>query len=386
MISTLLALLLCKQLKDITRWTGLVLMTCGVFSFGAGVAAYIYKSYMLPGAVDAFTSAFHTTGGVLTSYLQDCIAPTALFMLVTGIFSICFSSAVILMPRLIPSLYRKGSAELDICDAKSRELVKGAVYLLLIAVALSAVFYRLDSFRKDFEANDFNAVIAKMRNTGTQTRIIPARGETIYLFQVKIRDSKTGKPAAGVHLDVSGKSEPSGKGISCTGITDDTGSAKFFLDKGSFRLKVLPLDFPPEYKIPEPYDFDLKTSGITITTLNLENLLDAAAKRNGFAEIEVLDRDNNPVPNLPLKIDAPVVRPDCPDNMYSYTNADGIAVFKVGEGSYKVSFAEASFPARFVLPFPFDINVVASETSRYTIRLSDAADKSRKSKPSGSLR
>jgi hypothetical protein len=91
----------------------------------------------------------------------------------------------------------------------------------------------------------------------------------------------------------------------------------------------------------------------------------------GIAEIEVLDKDNEPVPNLDLAVEGIVAAPGFPNNVLSITNSEGISVFKLNEGNFKVGFSETTFPEQYIVPSSIDVKVTANTVTRYTIRLAE---------------
>ena len=121
--------------------------------------------------------------------------------------------------------------------------------------------------------------------------------------------------------------------------------------------------------LPSPFFFYLKSVGTTIITINLQKISEASKQKLGIAEIEILDKDNLPVPNIEFSVQSPVFSHDSPDYIYSYTNSEGIAVFRLNEGEYKINFVEAKFPKNLKLPDPIDISISYNTLNRYTIKL-----------------
>ena len=210
------------------------------------------------------------------------------------------------------------------------------------------------------------------------TQVIPAKEDTIYDLEIKIVDKSDGKPVPGAKINISGTSSLQKKDFNLTLSSDNSGIISSTLDKGTFRLSFVPEGFPSNYNMPAPFFYDLKDSGKTMMTINLES-----DKYNneqwGIAEVEVLDYDNKPVPDIEIQLDGRVPAPGNPDKISSVTNSEGIAVFKVDSGSYKAVFPETSFPAKYKLQSPINIEVSADTASRYTLRLASATSPSSQS-------
>ena len=63
-----------------------------------------------------------------------------------------------------------------------------------------------------------------------------------------------------------------------------------------------------------------------------------------------------------------------PDAGTAYTNDEGIAVFKVAPGSYKIGFNALNFPEDLAHPQPVTIEVVEGETTQKTIPIGTEVD------------
>jgi 5-hydroxyisourate hydrolase-like protein (transthyretin family) len=249
----------------------------------------------------------------------------------------------------------------------SRRALRNFLYIFTFIIIITAIGYKFYTLKKDFEANDFGVIISRVRSVNTVTKIIPAKNDVIYALHVKLLDSKTNKPVKNTQINISGKS---GNSLNQTASTDSDGMAKFTLDKGTFRLSFISYNFPQEYNMPSPFFVDLKSIGTTIITVNLD-ASEASKQKWGIVEVEVLDKDNKPVPNLQLATQGLVLAPGYPNNIFSYTNSEGIAVFKVNEGACKINFTGSKFPAQYQIPPYIDASVVPDAVTRYTIRLVD---------------
>jgi hypothetical protein len=248
--------------------------------------------------------------------------------------------------------------------------IKYVTCSILFTIIISVLTYKFYIFKKEFYSNDFPVVISKIKNANTITQVISARDTVIYTLLIKIVDKKTHDPVPNVEVNVSGQSSTQSKSFNQTLTTDDLGEARYSLDKGTFRVSFAATHFPTEYQLPSPFYFDLKTAGTKIITINLEN----TPKNNqdwGIAEIEVLDKENKPVPDLDLSVQGVVTAPGFPNNVFSITNSEGISIFKLNEGNFKIGFDETSFPEQYVIPSFIDVTITANTVTRYTIRLAE---------------
>lgn len=89
----------------------------------------------------------------------------------------------------------------------------------------------------------------------------------------------------------------------------------------------------------------------------------------GIIEIEVMDDSNKPVSGLQLEVLGEVKAPGNPDKLYAYTNSDGIAVFKLYNGTYKIGFNEDNLQNKYILPPELNVTVQPEAVARYTYRL-----------------
>lgn len=367
-------LVFCKKVHDVVNWIGTTLFTCGVLCVLTGITLLIYTYIIMPHNIYPVAASIPLQSNVIVSYLQDLFVHTSILLLIPGVIIFLLSWGVFSSYKRFPSALTKEHTPVTESEHKVYVILKYSVYFILFIFIITATGYRFYSFKKDFESNDFPAAISKIKNANTVTQVISAKNDAIYTLQVKIVEGKSGKPVKGLKINVSGKSDPSKKDFNENSTTDEEGMAKLTLDKGSFRLSFISAFFPSEYQIPSPFFFDLKSAGTMIMTINLDNTPEIASHRWGIAEVEVLDKDNKPVPNIKSTIDGMVFAPGYPNNIFSYTNPEGIAVFKIDEGYYKVNFLEKGFPQGYILPSPIDVTVSYNAVTRYTIRLAESKE------------
>jgi hypothetical protein len=370
LLISILSFIAVGNFKQLFKWLLIIFGTTAVLFFitAAGLLIYIYL--LLPGNIDPITVTLSMDSKPVLSYIRDCVKPTIFFDLITaGISAIAiFALKKYLVPNKFTALEKN-----DVSTSPTRKKVYQVIEVSIIAfivVSLSSSLYlRVDNIAKYAKDNDFASVFYKMRGVETMSEVIPAKDDFIHDVQIKVVDSKTEQPVKGLRVDISGKNDDNGKNYVDSKKLDDVGQAKFGLDKGFFRLMFYSPSFPSDkYKLPSPVFFQLDTPGTKVLTVSLEPVQQTQTK-SGFAEIEILDEDNKPVQGAELQVSSTVDATGHPDMVSAVSNSQGIAVFKVGEGSYKVKFNSSKLPVKYTLPDEFAIDVKADKTSRYTIKL-----------------
>lgn len=363
-------LILCRKPATAAKWVAVFFFTYAVLGtvFGAGLLIYVYK--LMPETMNPLVASLPLKRGLVISYFQDSALPAAIFAIVSAILSAIFALAACKLPVIFSKVFNKKHEDLPLVGThKMQHVIKTTIYAFLCMIVVLSLSFKLQTFKKDFEMNNFKSAITKIKNANKVTQVISASNEAIYTVYIKLVDNKTGEPIPDVRVDISGKSSISGESYYQSSITDESGTAKFTLDRGRFKSSFVLAHFPSEYQLPSPYFFDLNTPGITTITVKLDAIPEDNTQKWGIIEIEVLDMDNNPVPNLKLSINGIVSAPGNPNSIFSYTNAEGIAVFKVNEGTYNVSFVESKFPPQYLLPLAIEVNAAANSVTRYTIRM-----------------
>jgi len=392
LLLALIGIHLCKKFKDALRWTAYSLLICGFLGILTSIILYIYSWAYLPKNIYPVTLTLPLEHKVVLAYIRDCISPFIISLLFIGLFSIVVFFVFIFLPKLksfflkdinenskyllgntlfiknIPVEKREKFASQN--NQNKKQIISKSIYVGLLIIILTGIGYKMYSFKLAFDSNDFSMALEKMRNTNAVTQVIAAKDEAIYTLQVKVVDTKTGNPIPNVHIIINGKSAI-GVNFNNTASTDATGIAKFSLDKGDFRLSFGTSDTLSGFQIPSPYFFELKTAGTTIITSRLDENSEKEKINFGIAEIEVLDKKNYPVSNIEFKVQGKVLASGYPDNIYSLTDSDGIASFKINEGIYTIIPVESGFSANLILPSTIEVNVKSNSVSRYTIRVTD---------------
>lgn len=357
-----------RKFTDVLRWGAIAAISCGLLEAILGTGLLVYAYLMLPDAIYPITMTLSMENQPVLAYLRECLHPLYFFLILTGGIFLLLASAALVAPRFFPLTAFREVITSEVQSQKVYKYIRNSLYIFCILILSVAIGYQGVDIKKDFIANDFWAVITKMKGVATVTQVISAKDDAIYDVQLKVLDEKSSKPVANAEINIIGKSFSRKKDFNETKTTNEKGELKFTLDKGNYRLTFNQATFPAQYTIPSPYFFELRAPGTKVISINLEPVPETKPKW-GFAEIEVLDASNTPVPNLELAVLGIPFAPGYPDKVYSYTNSEGIAVFKLNEGTYKVNFTEGKLPQKYLLPSNLEVSINSSTLSRYTLRL-----------------
>lgn len=390
-ILCLITLSMSTRFIDIARWLSTFFTAGGGISLliGAGLAFYSYA--VMPLYSSYIAMSVPLPGEVILSYIRDCLLVLIAFFALSGILGLSFAAGIHFLPKHLSSFILRMSSvsssngrtsliknimrsfvleDEKALKKKSRSVILNALLILSVLTVLIAINYRYSAIKNDFQENDFNTVWLKMNGTASVKEVVAAKDAAIYDIDVRIVDEKSSSPIPNLRVYVYGKSASGKREFNESKLTDRTGSSKFSLDKGSFRIYFNPSSFPAQYVMPTPFFLDIKAAGSKIVTISLESI--QSKQKWGIVEIQVLDKDNKPVQGVELGILKDVNAPGNPDFLYSYTNSEGIAVFKLNEGSYKASFTESKLPKKYQMPQSMDVVSSANKVSRYTLQLVNA--------------
>ncbi|HPC99838.1 MAG TPA: hypothetical protein PLA01_00640 [Acetivibrio sp.] len=377
----ILSLLLCKKSKEMVKWLFGLLITSSFFNLIDAIAGFVLCYKIIPENINTLTMLIPLKSEVILSYLQDCILPISLYSMALSILIILISFAVLSSSRIVNKVSLSNIFRIKIPE-KYLRIIEYSTLAVLFVLFAGLLSFEVYSFKKEFISKNFTNVISKLTNANAYTEVVSAKDDTIYTLQIKLVNTKDNSPVPGIQINVSGKTEIPEKYHNLTDITDETGSVKFTLGKGTFRLEFSSYRKPPEYVLPSPFLFDLQSVGTTIVTVNLDECKETGEK-TGITEIEFLNEDNLPVEKIELYVDntnqpAENEEPSfeesgessrIPDKYYSITNEEGIAVLKLPEGFYNVTISPDKFPKDYIIPESLAVNCSADITARYTIRL-----------------
>lgn len=371
LLFTLIGIVLCKNLTSMTNWVFISLLTNGILSIISGIGLLLYTHIIMPSQIIPLTMSLPLQKDIITTYLSDCTTSVSIFLLIFGISFVILPILFRFLTRYLYNIFEKRNTIVPVPHDRTQIIIRSSVYILLFALILTSIGYKYYTLKQDFKTHEFSAVITKMKNPNTVTQVISAQDETFYSLNIKLNDGKTERPIPNTQINISGNSDLLKKNFNETSTTDDQGTARYTLDKGTYRLSFIPSSFPSNYRMPSPFFFDIKSAGTTIMTVNIDTIPEVTKELSGIMEFEVLDKDNKPVPDLELSLGSKSFTSSYPEYLYSITNSDGIAVFRRNTGTYTVSFTYSKFPKQYILPNTIEAVINAESTTRYTIRLSD---------------
>ncbi|WP_160317738.1 phage holin family protein [Pseudobacteroides cellulosolvens] len=355
-----------KSIIKIVKW--LILLSSAWAALLLVSAIFIiYKSHTLENSIYPITSSIPLPADITLSYINDLLKGVWSTFMVLGfiIGLICLFLLTMLKTKHI------NLAEKQISGDKTRlfSSIKYGACIFLFMLVISVLINKSYIVKKEFLENNFPVIINKLKNYSTVTKIIPAKDTSIYMLLLKLVDKKDKTPIADIKMHLTGEAS-SRKINSLDIVSDENGDARYILDKGKYRLSFDSESFPKSYQMPSSVFFELKSAGTTIISIELDKNQDTALNKWGIAEIEIFDNDNIPVHNVELYVEGIPSAPGNPDTLKAVTNSEGIAVFRLNEGTYKIGFTNTTFPANYKIPSPIDISVMANSIGRYSLRLS----------------
>ncbi len=230
---------------------------------------------------------------------------------------------------------------------------------------MSTITLKVYLIKTDFDSNNFTFCLKKLSNTAI-TQIVSAQNDMIYSLLIKITDTDTKNPISNISILVSGNSYDQKKKYNENAVSDNLGTAKFSLNKGEFRISFSMTDSQDKYALPSSYFLDLKSPGTTILSFSLKS----KTLKQGIVEIEVLDERNKPITNIELATTKPFeIKSEKNKIFNSYTNSDGIAIFKLYEGTYNIEFIRNSISKSYNLPSSFDIVANPDAITHYFFKI-----------------
>ncbi|HEY9059501.1 MAG TPA: hypothetical protein VIO64_03205 [Pseudobacteroides sp.] len=356
-----------NNIIKLLKWLMLLFITWSASSLTFALFL-IYKNSIIESSIYPVTSSIPLPNDITLSYVADCLKIIwevfVVLGLVIGVVSLLF---LIALKRKAANIIKDQTS----CN-KNRTIgsIKYGVCIFIFLLVISVLINKSYIVKKEFLENNFPVVLNKLKNYSTVTKIIPAKDTSISMLLVKLVDKKDKTPVSGLKMHLTG--ETAAGGVSSVDIiSDENGDARHTLDKGKYRLSFDQDSFPDLYQLPSPVFFELKSAGTTIISIELDKAQDLNLNKWGIAEVEVFDKNNIPVPDIELYVVGNLMAPGNPDNLIAVTNSEGIAVLRLNEGSYKISFTTASFPQNYKTPPSIDIKVIANSIARYSIKLSE---------------
>lgn len=366
-VTSIVGFVICKKLVNVFKWIATALLSGAVLCLLASAGIWMYLKFILPGNIMPLSMSIPLKTKTIYNYVYDSVIPLSIILFTLGLLLILLCLVIFIIKKYAVShsitmpFLLKGSKKL-----MRVKVVKYSVYIILALAVFALVRHTTVLFKDKIHSNEFASAISKIKGVNSTTHVIPAQDETIYSLEVKLVDEQTGQPLENTIINIRGKSKQDSKEYNEQQITNEKGTVKFSLSKGTFHLSFVPDQFPEGYQIPSPFFVDLKTAGTTVITINISSV---KKEDWGIIEVEVLDKKNKPVPNIELAVEGRVSAPGNPDRVFSRTNRDGIAVFKLNEDVYKIIFTGNGLPPYATLPNSFYVRVEPDSVNRYTIRL-----------------
>lgn len=367
---------LVKKNPGFISWLFIAALSAGLAGLGAGMAILAYIFIFLPQNTAYLAIFLPLTADTINGYIKSCILPTAVSLLSAGLVSLSLCPVIKLLPKFFikTAFYRHFERSISLINIKKekRKIIfpvkysKAIICSLLILLTLISAAVKVQALKSDFHSRDLTVVLDRMKGTSTFTKVISASDENIYSLEIRIINSKSNLPVQGVPVNISGKLVDNKKTSYIQSKTsDENGIIKLPIGKGAFSISFSMDWSNKEYILPSTIFFNVKSPGNTIITVNLN---EADVEKPGTAEFEILGRDDKPVHGIELTIEKQQAA-EYTGRTYSFTNTEGVAVFRVPSGAYKVRFLENGFPDGYVIPEPYSINVFSDYTVRFTIKL-----------------
>lgn len=354
------------------KWLMLVFITWSASSLTCALFL-IYKNSTLESSIYPITSSIPLPADITLSYAADCLKNIWEVLIVLGFIV----GAVSLLFFIILKKKAANIVKDHISFNKNRTLgsIKYGVCIFIFLLVISVLINKSYIVKKEFSENNFPVVLNKLKNYSTVTKIIPAKDTSISMLLVKLVDKKDKAPVSNLKMHLSGETTSGGASSSYI-ISDENGDARHTLDKGKYRLSFDQDSFPDLYQLPPPVFFELKSAGTTMISIELDKAQDLNLNKWGIAEVEVFDKDNIPVPDIKLYVEGNLMAPGSPDSLIAVTNSEGIAVFRLNEGPYKIGFTNEAFPLNYKTPPSVNIHVIANSIARYSVKLTEKKDAS----------
>jgi len=358
-----------NKTRTFFRWLKNVTLFSAAIAICASIALVFYCLLIMPANIEPIVMSFPYKDGIVSGYIKSCALMLSLFIGLYGIIILAVRIGINYIPlvakqKFFVTIY-KFFHKYFVRYKYARITVNSILAILLCVLFAMNCNYIVSEFSK----NNYKYVLSKITHANTVTEVIAAKDDTIYDVNLKVVDKKSNTPVSGLKVNISGKSSISGKSVNEVLTTDEEGSLKSSLDKGTYKITFISESFPEQYDIPTPFFFELKESGTKVISVALEESPEYKQNLWGIVEIEVIDDSNEPVSGLQLEVLGDVKAPGDPDRLYAYTNSDGIAVFKLYSGTYKIGFNKDYLQNKYKLPPELNVDVQPEAVARYTYRL-----------------
>lgn len=392
-VSLLSGFLLMKNKNELIHWVKVTALLTGYTFAISGISLLIYLYYIFPVNHGFISLSVPLQAKSAMAYIQNWLYSPALFYLIVGIALILFVPVFKLLTKFTSGWKNIAWFKKSIPVKNSRIEINGrkhGIKPVFVTISLLSIlfitFLYFGTLKREFLSNDLTVSVERMKGITAFSRVVFAQDAAVNTLELRIVDRKANTPIKGIYTNISGKSATSGNSFNETVVSDDEGKSKTTLDIGAYKLSFDSTRFPDDYKPPPPYLFEMEAAGSTVITISLDKIEEP---KPGIIEIQILDKDSLPLKGIELAlVNAETETVTLTEgNAYSFTNSEGVAAFRTGEGVYKISFPDNGLPSEYLLPDPIEIDLAPDETARYSIKLVkksihsiELADKKQKSK------
>lgn len=257
-----------NKARTFFKWLKNVVLISTAIAILTSIALLIYCLLIMPSNIEPIVMSFPYKDGIVLGYIRSCVLRLSIFI---GLYGLAFL-AVRIGINYIP-LVAKQKFFISVYKYFHKYFAKYTRIAVnsVLAVFLSVLFIiNLNYIADEFSKNNYKYVLSKITHANTVTEVIAAKDDTIYDVSLKVVDKGDNTPISGLKVNISGKSSISGKSFNEVLTTDDEGTLKSSLDKGTYKITFLSEDFPEKYDIPSPFFFELKESGTKMISVALE--------------------------------------------------------------------------------------------------------------------
>ena len=245
-------------------------------------------------------------------------------------------------------------------------LITTTAIIILVLPTILYTAYKLNSLTSYYNHYGLWSILSKLSNSAQVTTVVTAKDDFLYTMQVSVLDSSSKEPISNIKLLLNGNVENS-KDFFTSSVTDSKGYAKFNIQKGTFRLSIDPDTLPKKYEQVSSFFYDIQKPGTTIVKVELKQK--QTNSQEGLAEIEFLDKAGNPIPGILLYLDTKSPISNNETIRYnSISNSNGIAIFKLEKGIYKISVSDKILDTYKIIN-PIEIEILPQKTNKYTFQV-----------------
>lgn len=359
---------LCKSRRESLRYILISVLSAAVLSILMVISlnSVKYKTYSL---CQPWLSSFSTisqTGEIIIPYILDCIDTLFVFFIKISIFlALIFVVGSIALKKYsdkFSNLFNKVIVS---------KYTKNKLFILVLIIVTCILLFNTGMLVMELRNETLPFAFQELRGN-TSTRVIAANNSSVHSLHVKVVDKKS-RPLKMVGVIATGQTPSCEDTTTKQDKTSDEGTAKFNVDKGIYEISFDSLSFPENYEIPQPFVTEVKIPGITEVTVTINEKQNGHTSDFGIIEVQILNENNRPIEGVKLYANKLYAQSDITDYsddiIYSISNPDGIAVFRVSSGNYELGFSIEIDQNYIKIPKPFNVKIVEPKTLKYTLKL-----------------